>query len=71
MYRGNHGRIEINEVIGTIASTVRCPVTPHLENGRSTNPPSHSPKQVNFRTSPVNAPHIFRWHRACKSANAE
>jgi len=26
---------------------------------------------VNFRTSPVNAPHIFRWHRACKSANAE
>lgn len=29
MYRGNHGRIEINEVIGTNAAPGRCPVTPH------------------------------------------
>ncbi len=71
MYRGNHGRIEINEVIGTIASPVRCPVTPHPAEWSAHETACHSPKQVNFRTSPVNAPHIFRWHRACKSANAE
>ena len=71
MYRGNHGRIEINEVIGTIAAPARCPVTPHPAEWSAHETACHSPKQVNFRTSPVNAPHIFRWHRACKSANAE
>ena len=55
MYRGNHGRIEINEVIGTIAAPARCPVTPHPAEWSAHETACHSPKQVNFRTSPVNA----------------